>query len=216
MRTKEELRGTLRSSLVFTVDDEDTAKELLKGNSLAAFARYCPLWAYQDRPPVKQCKNCWGWDHSANKCKELTRCRLCAGDHKKEDHVADQDCSKCEALKQSDGMEIDRNACTHNLHCTNCSTATQVTDKNHTADTRRCPIRLEKYGTAWTNKRKALKSDNPWKTVSTKKPQKPKTTNPTATTTQNPPPEQIASQNQFSIFEDPNPATHIKEDTFDQ
>ena len=54
MHTQEELRNTLRSSLVFTVDDEDIAKELLWGNSLAAFAHYCPLHAYQERPPVKQ------------------------------------------------------------------------------------------------------------------------------------------------------------------
>ena len=54
MRTQEELKNTLRSSLVFTVDDEDIAKELLWGNSLAAFAHYCPLHAYQQRPPVKQ------------------------------------------------------------------------------------------------------------------------------------------------------------------
>jgi len=92
MRTKEELKGTLRSSLVFAVDDEETAKELLRGNSLAAFARYCPLRAYQDRPPVKQCKNCWGWDHMADKCKAPTRCRLCTGEHKEEEHIIDQDC----------------------------------------------------------------------------------------------------------------------------
>jgi len=37
MRTNEELRTTLRSSLVFTVDDEDMARGLLHSNSLAAF-----------------------------------------------------------------------------------------------------------------------------------------------------------------------------------
>lgn len=49
LRTQEEREGTLRSSLVFAVDDEGTAKELLQGNTLAAFNRWCPLRVYQDR-----------------------------------------------------------------------------------------------------------------------------------------------------------------------
>jgi hypothetical protein len=213
MRTNEQLRTTLRSLLVFAVDDEDTAKNLLQGNTLAAFARYFPLRAYQDRPPVKQCKNCWGLDHMALKCKEPPRCRLCAGEHKEENHSVDQECSKCKALEESDNMVLDRGSCTHNLHCINCSTATHIVDKNHTADARRCPIRLEKYGTTRTNEQKALKSHNPWKVVSTKKPRKPKTASPTTKTTPKTPPEQLAYQNQFSIFEDPNPTTYIEEDT---
>ena len=213
MRTQEELRNTLRSSLVFAVDDEDTAKGLLCGNSLAAFARYCPLRAYQDRPPVKQCKNCWGWDHAADKCKEPSRCRLCAGNHKEGEHAADQECRKCMALEESDGMALDREACTHNLHCTNCSTASHILDKNHTADARRCPIHLEKNGTARTNERKALKSDNPWKMVSNKKPWKTKNTKPTTPVTPSVSPEQLACQNQFSILEDPTPATYIEEES---
>jgi len=92
MQTKEELNDTLRSSLVSAVDNEDTAKELLHGNSLAAFAPYCPLCTYQDRPPVKQCKKCWGLDHMADKCKSTTRCWLCTGEHKEEDHTPEQDC----------------------------------------------------------------------------------------------------------------------------
>jgi len=129
MRTNEELRTTLRSSLIFAVDDEDTAKGLLQGNTLTAFTRYCPLRTYQDRPPVKQCKNCWGLDHTTLKCKEPPRCHLCAGEHKEEDHNVDQECSKCKALEVSDDMELDKSSCTHNLHCTNCSTATHITDK---------------------------------------------------------------------------------------
>ena len=148
MCTQEELRSTLRSSLVFAVDDEDIAKELLQGNSLAAFVRYCPLHAYQDRPPIKQCKNCWGWDHKADSCREQTRCCLCVGDHKEEEHNMDQECRKCKALEESDGMLVDKNMCTHYLHCANCSTVSYITEKDHTADARRCPVRLEKYGTA--------------------------------------------------------------------
>ena len=125
---------------MFTIDNKDTAKRLLWGNSLAAFAQYCPLHAYQDRPPIKQCKYCWGWDHKAEKCQEVTRCRLCAGEHKEEEHTNKPDCQKCIALEVSNGMAIDRKQCTHNLHCVNCSMATHITEKDHPADARRCPV----------------------------------------------------------------------------
>ena len=92
MQTKEELKDTLRSSLIFAIYDEDTAKELLCGNSLVAFTQYCPLHVCQDRPPIKQCKKCWGLDHMADKCKSMTRCQLCAGEHKEEDHTPEQNC----------------------------------------------------------------------------------------------------------------------------
>ena len=213
MRTQEELKNTLRSSLVFAVDDEDIAKELLWGNSLAAFARYCPLRAYQDRPPVKQCKNCWGWDHVADNCKAQTRCRLCAGDHKEEEHNMDQECRKCKALEESDGMVVDKVLCTHYLHCANCSTVSHITEKDHAADARRCPVRLDKYGTARSNERKALKSDNPWKVASARKPRKAKGPKNDSPTTQKVAPEQLACQNQFSAFEDFNLVAHIEEDT---
>ena len=216
MCTQEELRNTLRSSLVFTIDDEDTARELLRGNSLAAFARYCPLRAYQDRPPVKQCKNCWGWDHTANKCKAQTRCRLCAGEHREEDHITDRDCRKCEALGESKGMVVDTAHCIHNLHCANCSTISHITEKDHTADARRCPVCLEKYGTAWSNKWKALKSDNPWKVISARKPRKAKNPQNNPPSAQAIPPDQLACQNQFSILEDSNSVAHIEEDTPNQ
>lgn len=216
MRTQEELEGTLRSSLVFAVDDEEVAKKLLQENSLAAFARHCPLRAYQDRPPVKQCKNCWGWDHRADKCPEPTKCRLCAGDHREEDHTNEPTCRKCNALEESDGMAIDRKLCTHHLHCANCSTASHVTEKDHPADARRCPIRLEKYGTARTNERRALKTDNPWKVITSKKPRKPRAPKSTTLTSQGIPPEQLVCQNQFSIFDDPYPAAHMEEVTIPQ
>ena len=113
-------------------------------------------------------------------------------------------------------MVIDKINCTHYLHCANCSTATHIIDKNHTADARRCPIHLEKYGTAQTNEWKALKTDNPWKVITAKKPHKTKNTKNDQNTTQKIPLEQLACQNQFSIFEDPNPATHIEEDKHNQ
>ena len=183
------------------------------GNSLAAFVRYCPLHAYQDRPPIKQCKNCWGWDHAADSCREQTRCCLCMGDHKEEEHNMDQECRKCKALEESDGMLVDKTMCTHYLHCTNCSTVSYITEKDHTADARRCPVRLEKYGTAQSNEQKALRSDNPWKVISVRKPWKTKSPKNDPPTTQKAPPEQLAYQNQFSAFKDYNLVAHIEEDT---
>ena len=69
LRMNEELQTTLRSSLVFTLDDEQAARNILSYRSLAAFGRHCSLRAFQDRPPVIQCRNCWGLDHTSDKCK---------------------------------------------------------------------------------------------------------------------------------------------------
>jgi len=113
-------------------------------------------------------------------------------------------------------MDFDKNNCTHYLHCANCSTATHIIEKDHAADARRCPTRLEKYGTARSNERKALKTDNPWKVATARKPRKAKAPKNDLTTSQKVPPEQLACQNQFSIFEDLSPAEHIEEDTHNQ
>ena len=125
----------------------------------------------------------------------------------------DQDCRKCKALEESDGMVVDKVLCTHYLHCATCSTVSHITEKDHAADARRCPVRLDKYGTARSNERKALKSDNPWKVASARKPRKAKGPKNDSPTTQKVAPEQLACQNQFSVFEDFNLVAHIEEDT---
>ncbi|KAF8159350.1 hypothetical protein B0H34DRAFT_635501, partial [Crassisporium funariophilum] len=86
LRTDEELRTTPRSSVVFALDDETAAKQVLNLRSLAAFGRHCTLRAFQDRPPVLQCRNCWRYDHNTDRCKEDQRCRICSGLHAESEH----------------------------------------------------------------------------------------------------------------------------------
>ena len=69
------------------------------------------------------------------------------------------------------------NICHHDTRCPNCLSNTNV-EHNHPADARRCPARLQKYGTARENKCRAMQSDNPWFKA---KPKKPKTKPPTTT-----------------------------------
>ena len=178
LRPREELLTTHRSSLVFATTDEEAAKLMLKSRSLAAFGRHCFIRAFQDRPPVTQCKNCWRLDHPTHKCKEDQCCRICSGPHDEKNHQHNDpaDCQKC-LLAQELGDTMDTSAegfCPHDLRCANCLGNGNV-EHNHPADARRCPARLEKYGTARDNERRAAKSDNPWS--KTKPPKKPRNKN---------------------------------------
>lgn len=170
MRTEEELLTTNRSSVVFAVDQESVAKKFLEGRTLAAFGRHCTLRAYQDRPPIVQCKNCWGWDHKMEHCKSNPRCRLCGKDHATSDHQPES-CRTCEILiENGDSMETDGETicCNHNLRCINCTMGGKA-DVNHAADARQCHTRLEKYGTVREIEKKSKSAENPWTVVSTSK-----------------------------------------------
>jgi hypothetical protein len=176
LRTSEELLSTPRSSLVFALTDESAARQLLYHRSLAAFGRHCSIRAFQDRPPVTQCRNCWRLDHNSHQCKEAQRCRICGGGHEEKDHHSDpSDCAQC-ITAQNNGDQMDTTAdgrCIHEFRCLNCLGDSNK-DHSHPADARRCPSRLEKYGTARENERRAQKSENPWVRAKPKK-SKPKT-----------------------------------------
>ena len=58
--------------------------------------------------------------------------------------------------------------CPHDQRCHNCL-GDKDKEHNHTADARRCPSRLEMYGTAQENDHQARKSDNPWIKVKSRK-----------------------------------------------
>ena len=180
LRTNEELLTTPRSSLVFAMIDEAAARLILNQKTLAAFGRHCSIRAYQDRPPVIQCRNCWSLEHNSHQCRELQRCRLCSGLHDEANHPkADPaNCHRCTlAHEMGDSMDTtSEGQCPHDIRCPNCLGDSNK-EHDHPADARRCPTRLEKYGTARENERRAQKSDNPWTKV---KPRKPKTK--TATT----------------------------------
>lgn len=174
LRSEEELLTTPRSSLVFATTDETLARNILNHKSLAVYGRHCSVRAFQDRPPVTQCWNCWRLDHPTHQCKDPQRCRLCSELHDEKDHKATDpmNCNKCTAAHESgDTMEMDTTddgRCPHETRCHNCLGNNNV-PHDHPADARRCPARLEKYSTARENERRAQKSDNPWIKVKGKK-----------------------------------------------
>jgi len=135
MRTYEELRSVPRSSFVFAIDNETLAKSILQSRSLAVFGRHCSLCAYQDRPPVTQCKHCWGWNHKAEICKKTRTCRLCSQEHSEANHT-EPECPTCKSMDEGgDTTMKDGPSCLHNLKCANCINA-GLEDVSHAADAR--------------------------------------------------------------------------------
>ncbi|KAG7094659.1 hypothetical protein E1B28_005482 [Marasmius oreades] len=187
-RTMEDLmaQGTRRSSFIFGTDSEESANKIIKSKSLAVFGTYCDIRPYQDRPPVCQCNNCWNMGHQRKTCKTGETCRLCASkEHNEKAHT--EACTKCLAIRESEGdMETELLVCDHNLRCTNCLDAGKE-DTNHAANSRRCPIRLDAFGTARTNEKAAIRKGTPYQVVGPKKSRKKKTnkdsTMPPTTTT---------------------------------
>ena len=198
LRAHEELLTTSKSSLVFATTDESAARSILNQRSLAAYGRHCSVRAFQDRPPLTQCRNCWRFDHSSNNCKEQQRCRLCSGLHDEASHpfTDPTSCQRCTiANENGDFMDTaDEGRCPHDLRCLNC--LGKNNEHNHPADARRCPARIERYGTARDNERRAQKASNPWSSV---KPKKPKTKAPTSTLPPNPAPA-LPSPNRFDAL----------------
>ena len=179
MRSREETIGMYRSSAVFAVNDKSAAKEIMNNRSLAAFGRHCTLRAYQDRPPITQCRKCWGWNHMDEQCKSNITCRLCGEAHHEKDHTKKQ-CEECNPDDNMEEVNTEVSECAHNHKCTNCATTddTNSHNYNHTADSRRCPERLRKYGTARSYEKAAEKTENPWKVVVPKRKTNPRPRKP--------------------------------------
>jgi hypothetical protein len=212
MRSAEELCHTSKSSLVFATTDETAARHILKYKSLAAFGRHCSVRAFQDRPPISQCRNCWRFDHSTQNCKDQQRCRICSGPHDETNHTynvpaACQKCSVAASMGDSMDTTVDGH-CPHDIRCINCLGKSNV-EHDHPADARRCPARLERYGTARENERRAQKSDNPWvKTKAKSKKPKPKPSPATSLPSQTIP----RSANSFNaLAPTPTPPLHLSD-----
>ena len=187
LRTNKELLTTPRSSLVLALDDEQKAKDFLNLRSLVAFGRHCSLRAFQERPPVSQCRKCWSLDHITNQCKGELTCHLCSGPHTKTEHQSPNPagCQRC-SLAQENGNHMDttaEGACPHKLKCANCCIDPKK-DHDHPANSRRCPARLERYDTVRNNERHKIQTDSPWIKAKTKK-AAPKKKKPTTSTTPN-------------------------------
>ena len=213
---EEELHTMLRSSLVFALSDESIAKLILSHRSLAAFGKHCSVRAFQDHPPVTQCRKCWSLEHPTHKCSENSRCRLCSDPHQEEEHDKSnpRSCPKCiSSAEAGDSMATDDpNFCPHDIRCINCLGNPNV-EHDHPADARRCPARLLKYGTAREDKRRAAHSNNPWikvkakkakpKTLTDQNPQNPPRSTPNRYGILNPPP----SANPMSTTPNPHPSS---------
>ena len=206
LRSDEELRTTSKSSLVFATTDESAARLILKLKFLAAYGRHCSVRAFQDRPPLTQCRNCWRFDHTTQHCKDQQRCRICSGPHDEQSHTftPPSACHKCSiALEAGDSMDTaNEGQCPHEISCINCLGRSN-TDLNHPADARRCPVRLEKYGTVRENERRAQKADDPWIKSKSKKPKpRSKPQPPVTPASANIPP----SSNSFDVLAPPSTA----------
>jgi hypothetical protein len=147
-RAPEELAAQGHSSIVFAVEDEEQANYLLREvKSLAAFGRSVFLRRFADRPPVIQCKKCQDYDHYSTACEATKQaCRLCGEDHTETEHRAN--CATCLTEKENGAMETDNTLCMHNLRCKHCK---GKGSDDHPSDSRRCPVRLAKYGSARAN-----------------------------------------------------------------
>ena len=79
--------------------------------------------------PERYCTNCWSMEHPTTACRrQLPRCKLCAGDHRTDDHV----CSQCNTLR-GDCF------CSTSKRCCNCK-------GQHIATAYDCPERKRKLG----------------------------------------------------------------------
>ncbi|KAJ7263808.1 hypothetical protein C8J57DRAFT_1183273 [Mycena rebaudengoi] len=196
MRSAEELKVQMYSSIVFAIEDNEEARHLLRNvKSFAAFGRNTFLRRYADHPPFTQCKKCWKLTHVSTKCdSDKPKCRLCDGDHTESEHR--QNCTQCKAEREAEGvMDVDGQVCTHNLKCTNCK---GKEDNRHASDSRRCPERLLRYGTARENEKPqqtqgVRTQDNGWQDAPVRRPRN-------DTTAQAPPAN--PNSNRFNVFSD--------------
>lgn len=101
-------------------------------------------------------------------------------------------------------MDVDqRLPCTHGLRCINCHDADRKDDIGHASDSRRCPIRLDKYGTARQRERQQRPTaDTTNANGSAKRAQRKKNT--VAPKPAAPAAAPVTSQNRFAPLEEPS------------
>ena len=130
----EKLREKSHSSIVLTVSSQEDIEHLLRHTRrVFMYGRLASFSRYQDTKPVKQCMNCWSFDHL--KCNKEPKCRSCAGDHATDLHT----CQECPASTDK------RENCSHLPNkCVNC-------DGPHPANDTTCPSRIAHAGTTRTS-----------------------------------------------------------------
>ncbi|KAG6898485.1 hypothetical protein C0993_006545, partial [Termitomyces sp. T159_Od127] len=128
LRAEADLRQKDYSSVVLEFAKEDDAKMVLATRYIAMYTNFCEVVHHADRPPVLQCSNCWTLGHHVSRCKQPTKCRLCAGNHNETEHRREENQNMGQEM-EGDGGEKERQA-----KCANCS-------GNHPATERNCPER---------------------------------------------------------------------------
>ncbi len=99
------------ASVVITLQSQNDADKLSQEiGGLMVFGDYAKTGRYTDKRPLRQCKQCWRYDHYQQTCKpENLACRLCSGPHPEQSHK----CRQC-----------DKHDCHHlPLKCVNCGEA---------------------------------------------------------------------------------------------
>ncbi|KAG7088082.1 hypothetical protein E1B28_012113 [Marasmius oreades] len=209
VRTMEDImaQGTRRSSFIFGTDSEESANKIINSKSLAVFGRYCDIRPFQDRPPVRQCDNCWNLGHHRKSCTGGVTCRLCASkEHSEKTHT--DACTKCRAHRESEGyMDTEQLYCDHDLRCTNCVAAGKE-DTDHATNSRRCPIRLEAFGTARTNEKAAIKRGTLYQVATQKRSRKPRTKTNKPNTAKAASTINVSGTNRFAALGDINMETY--------
>lgn len=128
LRAEADLRQKDYSSVVLEFAKEDDAKMVLAAGYIAMYTKFCETVHHADRPPVLQCSKCWTLRHHVSRCKQLTRCRLCAGEHSETEHQQKDFQRMLEDTENGDQAE-DRHP-----KCANCG-------GDHPAMERKCPER---------------------------------------------------------------------------
>lgn len=121
------LKTKHHASVVLTVRSQEEADKLLHEiGGLMIFGDFVKIGRYSDKRPLKQCKQCWRYDHYQQTCKqEGPTCRLCSGPH----HDRSHKCRQC-----------DKRDCQHiPFNCVNCNEA-------HPSDYSQCNVRRTTVG----------------------------------------------------------------------
>ena len=114
------------ASVVITLQTQEDVDALQKMGGIMAFGGFVKTSHYTDKQPLKQCHNCWKYDHYQQTCKiKGATCRLCTGPHHEHSHC----CSHCT-----------KHNCEHMpTKCVNC-------DGNHPSDFAQCSARRAAIG----------------------------------------------------------------------
>ena len=120
LSTEENRQHKMHSSAVIAFATQEEAQKALRTRVVVAGISINTA-VYTDNKPYEQCLKCQGFGHTHQRCKNTTRCQICAERHNTRDHT----CAICKK-----GQEL----CGHTvIKCSNCKEA-------HRADSASCAV----------------------------------------------------------------------------